>query len=207
LAERPLLLTVMVQLHTYRGRLPHDRTELYADAVDLLLERWESHIGRTAGIVEQLGIPGLKRYNLEAGLYAVAFQAHSQAGGETSADIAEADLRHWLAPHLGGSYDKAGLFIDYIRERAGLLIRHKTEAYTFIHRSFQEFLAACHLVGLPDYASQAARLVQAAPDRWREVFLLSVGHAARTHRLDAAINAVRYLCPRSVQGAPPAAPE
>ena len=41
---------------------------------------------------------------------------------------------------LNNDWNKAGVFIDYIRERAGLLIRHKTEAYTFPHRTFQEFL-------------------------------------------------------------------
>jgi formylglycine-generating enzyme required for sulfatase activity len=199
LAQRPLLLTVMSWLHTFRGQLPEDRTELYADAVDLLLRRWEGRVGGEVGVVEQLAIPGLKMSDLEAGLYAVAFKAHSGAAeDEGTADIDEADLRKWLAPYLGNDWNKAGEFITYIRERAGLLVRHKHDAYTFPHRTFQEFMAACYLVGMDDYPSEAAKLVEQAPDRWREVFTLASGSAARTHRLGQAIAAVNALCPEEV---------
>ena len=202
LAERPLLLTVMAQLHSFTGSLPDDRTQLYAEAVNLLLLRWESRIGageRT--LVQQLDVPGLKLSDLEAGLFAVAFHAHEATpgaddtnGGDT-ADVDEAELCKWLRPYLGNSYDKAEQFVLYIRERAGLLIRRKSEAYTFPHRTFQEFLAACHLTGLLDYPREAAQLVRDDFDRWREVFVLAAGHAARTQRLGQAIAAVNALCP------------
>jgi formylglycine-generating enzyme required for sulfatase activity len=73
----------------------------------------------------------------------------------------------------------------------------KTEAYTFPHRTFQEFLAACHLVAgdQVDYVAEAPEMVHRDPTRWREVFLLAAGHAARNHRLGQAIAAVNGLCP------------
>lgn len=198
MAERPLLLTVMTQLHAFAGELPEDRTSLYADAVDLLLKRWEARGGQK-GLIERLGIPHLKMSNLEAGLHEVAYHAHSsQSEGET-ADIGEGELRQWLQPYLGGDWNKAGEFVDYIRERAGLLIRHKTEAYTFPHRTFQEFLAACHLVNSPDYPSLAAELVGKDASRWREVYLLAAGYAARQHRPGQAIAAVNALCPQDIE--------
>jgi formylglycine-generating enzyme required for sulfatase activity/energy-coupling factor transporter ATP-binding protein EcfA2 len=196
LAERPLLLTVMALLHTFRGQLPEDRVELYRWTVDLLLRRWEGRVGDEQGILEALALPGLKMSDLEAGLYEVAFRAHQGQGeAEGTADIDEADLRQWLAPYLEGDWNKAGTFVGYIRERAGLLVRHKPEAYTFPHRTFQEFLAACHLTGHPDFPGEAARLAREDLDRWRVVYVLAAGHAARTHRLGSALSAVNALCP------------
>lgn len=196
LAERPLLLTVMALLHTFRGQLPDDRVELYRWAVDLLLHRWEGRVGDEQGILETLALPGLKMSDLEAGLYEVAFRAHQHQGeAEGTVDIAEGDLRNWLAPYLGGSWDRAGDFVDYIRERAGLLVRHKPAAYTFAHRTFQEFLAACHLTGHSDFPTEAARLARRDPDRWRVVYVLATSHASRTHRLGSALSAVNALCP------------
>lgn len=198
LAKRPLLLTVMAQLHAFFGKLQDDRTDLYADAVQLLLQRWEARLGEP-GILERLKVPNLKMADLEAGLYKVAFCAHQTSEHGQDADIREGELRERLAPYLGGSWDKAGEFVGYIRERAGLLIRHKTDAYTFPHRSFQEFLAGCYLVAMDDYPGEAARFVQQDLDRWREVFVLAAGRAARTHRLGQAIGAVNAILPADIE--------
>ena len=52
-------------------------------------------------------------------------------------------------PLLNDSRDKAAVVVDYIEKRAGLLIGqgHKSDEpqFSFPHRTFQEFLAACHL--------------------------------------------------------------
>ena len=196
MAQWPLLLTVMTILHTWRGELPDDRVELYDWTIDLLLRRWEGRLGEEDGILEKLNIPGLKKNNLEAALFEVAYKAHEQGGyQEGTANIKEGDLITWIAPHLGNDLNKAKIFADYIRERAGLLIRHKTDAYTFPHRSFQEFLAACHIATWDDFSRDAAQLVKDDYVLWREVFVLAVGRAARQHRKGAAISAVNYLCP------------
>lgn len=195
LAERPLLLTIMANLHAFRGQLPDDRTELYADAVKLLLERWERE-RQQPGILDYLNIPNLKMDDLETALYEAAFAAHSAVKpDQPTADLAEETLRKIVQNYLGGSWDKAGEFIEFIRERAGLLIRHKNEAYTFPHRTFQEYLAACYLAGLPNFAEVTSDLIRKDWQRWREVFVLSCGVCRRSKKLEAAIALVNKICP------------
>ncbi|GJL62689.1 MAG: hypothetical protein NPIRA04_13430 [Nitrospirales bacterium] len=198
LAERPLLLTVMVQLHTFQGKLPDDRTELYNDAVDLLMERWQQRLGQETGLVQHLDIPHLKMTDLRDGLCDVAFQAHQLTSSEETPDIRESDLRQCLQTYLGGSWDKAGQFVQYIRERSGLLIPHKTDAYRFPHRTFQEFLAACYLLRTDHDPGRPASLVQQDFDRWREVFVLACGFAARKYSINKALAFINHLCPEGV---------
>lgn len=199
LAERPILMTVMALLHTFRGGLPEDRVELYRWAVDLLLRRWEGRIIGEKGLLETLAIPGLKMNDLEAGLFDVAFHTHTCYDRTVGiADIREGTLRERLVPYLDDDWNKAGHFIKYVRERSGLLLRHKPDAYCFPHLTFQEFMAACHLVGMKDYPAEAGKLINSDFDRWHNVFILAAAYAARTHRMGQAISSINALCPLGI---------
>ena len=119
LAERPLLLTVMSLLHSFRGELPEDRVELYQKTVELLMERWERRYSNEKGILEALETPGLKMRNLYSGFYAAAFDAYSQSkNNQDNGEIKEGDLRQHFAQLFNDDWNKAGKFVDYIRDRA-----------------------------------------------------------------------------------------
>ncbi|MFA7242249.1 MAG: SUMF1/EgtB/PvdO family nonheme iron enzyme [Sulfuricellaceae bacterium] len=177
LAQNPLLLTLMATLHTNRGRLPDDRADLYNDSVELLLLRWNRQIGADRALLDELEVPGLKLSDLREALEELAFKIHEQnAGRDGAADIGEDRLVRAFTPLLN-SKDKADVVVEYIEKRAGLLIgqgeKDGERQFTFPHRTFQEFLAACHLAAKDDFAAECVRLARAAAAHWQVVLPLA----------------------------------
>src|SRR5215510_7425834 len=133
----------MASLHAWRGgTLPEQREELYADAVDLLLDQWESQkIKRQANevviepsLVEWLRVDHKKMRSL---LNRLAFEAHrNQPTLVGTADIAQEPLVNGLLqlnPQLDAN---PGQLIAYLRDRAGILEPRGVGIYAFPHRTF-----------------------------------------------------------------------
>jgi len=190
-AERPLLLALMASLHAWRGgSLPEKREELYNDAVELLLDWWESQkvfLQKGSKVTqEDLSLSELLNIDkdrLRQVLSALAFDAHArQPELAGTADIAEQDLVSGLM-RVSQIRDLTPVklpvkLVDYLSNRAGLLVPRGVGVYTFPHRTFQEYLAACHLTDQDDYPDNIAELAGKTPNRWREVLLLAAAHAS-----------------------------
>ncbi len=203
LAERPLLLTLMASLHAWRGgSLPEQRQELYSETVDLLLDRWEERKIVTnqngdyeliqPSLSEWLGTDKLK---IREFLNELAFDAHkNQPKLVGTAQIKEEALVKglWkLSKKPESKFDMEKL-IEFLSLRAGLLIPKGVEIYTFPHRTFQEYLAACHLTDY-DFPDEVAELCRKDPDRWREACLLA-GAKAASGAKSAIWNLAGELC-------------
>lgn len=180
LACNPLLLTLMSTLHTNRGQLPDDRVDLYDESVALLLQRWNQQSGAEAALLAQLNLPGLKLSDLRGVIEELAYQVHeAHVGQDGVGNLSESALRRAFRPLLNNSAGKAELVLSYIEQRAGLLIGlgtpdAKTEPqFTFPHRTYQEYLAACYLAGTGNFAERGLALAKAAPAHWQVVLTLA----------------------------------
>jgi formylglycine-generating enzyme required for sulfatase activity len=205
LASRPLLLTLMATLHSSWGQLPEDRADLYEESVKLLLSRWQR--GRQVkGLDGKLMLePGIERAlgigeeRIRAALEKLAFQIHLRQGSQAEREDAPADIPlgevlSVFTPLLPDDFNPA-LLLVYLETRAGLLIGRREGVYAFPHRSFQEYLAACHLANAePMFADKLRELVWQDAAWWREVFLLGVGKA-KQGGLSNAVSILNVLLP------------
>jgi len=209
LATRPLLLTLMATLHTSWGQLPQDRADLYEETTKLLLSRWQrarevkGPDGKTVvepGIARTLSV---EESRVRTALHRLACQVHERQGQGTErelvpADIATGEVLAAFAPLLPENVDPRDV-LKYLETRSGLLVGRAPGVYAFPHRSFQEYLTACHLADGPDFAAQLRARVWTDPAWWREVFLLGVGKA-KQGGLDHAVQVVNKLVPVGPEG-------
>ena len=131
----------------------------------------------------------------------LAFEAHrDQLDSTGCANIARDRLVGELLNAAGDPDAKPARLADYLSHRAGLLNEQDDGVFQFPHRSFQEYLAACHLTN-DDYPNQLADLARDDPQRWREVLRLAAAKAGRGSAASVWLLA-ETLCPAPVEGDP-----
>jgi formylglycine-generating enzyme required for sulfatase activity len=191
LAINPLMLTVIAMVHRDRVKLPDRRAELYAEAVDVLLGKWEEAKGLAELPVLEEGVfdTGDRRLMLQG----IALRLHEAKWKE----VAAGDLRDWLGELFGQILDDpraveraVDRFLRVVEERTGLLVARGEGIYAFSHLTFQEYLAALAVAAREDYL--AYTLARTPDPWWREVVLLEAGYLStqsreRTTRLIQAI--------------------
>ncbi len=163
LASNPLLVTILalVYQHGQQG-FPRQRVRLYAMAVSVLLEKWRL---RAQSKHERL----LTDEEVLAILVPLAAEVHASSGiGIIDEGKLEAVLRKHLEP------GEVLAFRAVISEEVGLLTARGGGVYGFLHLTFQEYLAACHLANDRAIAT-ASILGRLSSPRWREPILMALG--------------------------------
>lgn len=191
LAINPLMLTVIALIHRDQVELPKRRAELYAEAVDVLLGKWDDARGVQDGW--QLADKPFDLGDRRLVMQALALHMHELQIKEIDRD----PLHRFLEQELAGAIDDAKArhgavtaFLKLVEERSGLLMARAEGSYAFSHLTFQEYLAALAIAGRDDYLDYA--LARSHQAWWREVILLQAGHLSaqdkqKTTRLIRAI--------------------
>jgi energy-coupling factor transporter ATP-binding protein EcfA2 len=167
LATSPLLCAMLCALHRERSeQLPQDRMELYRVALEMLLERRD--VDRRIAGTERLPLKE-KQLLLRDFAYWLVLNNYVDADQATAVDRVADKLTSM--PRIDD--DPAAVF-RYLLERSGVLRAPVEGRVDFVHRTFQEYLAAEEAIA----QEHVGLLIQNAhQDQWREVVILAAGHA------------------------------
>lgn len=175
LATNPLLCAMLCALHRDRQtQLPADRLELYRIAIEMLLERRdvEREVAPASGF--SLTLPQ-KEILLRDFAYWLMVNGRSDADADEVVRCFERRL-----PGLGlGSTATSSLIYRYLLERSGVLREPVEGRVDFVHRTFQEYLAAKEVV---EQDSIDFLIERSHQDQWKEVVVLAAGYARMSER-------------------------
>ncbi len=168
LTVSPLLCALLCALNRERRtRLPRDRLEIYEAALDMLLERRDRERG-----VELAQTP-LTRTEKSLVLQDIALWLIRNGWSDAPADRVAAQVGRSLLQLHRVSAEPPEVFRD-LMERSGLLREPAAGRVDFVHRTFQEYLAAKAAV---DNDEIGQLIANAHDDQWREVVVMAAGHA------------------------------
>ncbi len=168
LAINPLMLTLLALLQQSGRTLPHRRIELYQIVTRTLLDNWNQQTGRRAFPPDEIALA-------EEMLNCLAYEMHSSDLLLTEAKVKEIACQTMTAFYkVTPNDDKIDQFIDTIRQSSGLFVEGGQGLFCFMHRTFQEYYVAQHL--MPKPADELRTFVQQHSHHsiWHEPFLLLI---------------------------------
>jgi NACHT domain/Sulfatase-modifying factor enzyme 1 len=174
LSVNPLLLTMIANVHRYRSSLPGRRVELYAEICEVFLGKRQQARGMELDLT-----PAQKRRVLQP----LAF--HMMCAEKREIPLAEAVQT--ISGPLALVNDKVAPedFLRSVENSSGLLLERENGVYSFAHLTFQEYLAASHIVEEKQEAELAKRV---AVPWWHETIRLYVALADATCIVEACIS-------------------
>ncbi|WP_206790707.1 NACHT domain-containing NTPase [Amycolatopsis sp. MtRt-6] len=173
LAGYPLLCALLCALHRdRRAALPSNRMELYDVALQMLLERLDAERNIRS-------LDGLHRTEKTLLLSDLAYWLIRNDAADVAVDRAIARIDGRLKSMAQVEGGVAAVY-RYLVERSGLLRESTADRVDFVHRTFQEYLAARSAV--VDSDDIGVLVGNADKDQWSQVIVMAAGHATSSQR-------------------------
>jgi NACHT domain len=177
LATSPLLCAMLCALNRNRkSALPRGRLEIYEAAFEGLIDRRDEERKVASGLPARSLSLREKRVLLRDLSYWLLVNGYADAPVGKCIDRVRQKLESM--PHI--EYSAEDVF-TYLLTRSGILREPVPGRIDFLHRTFQEYLAAAEVI---EQDSIGQLVGSAHRDEWREVTILSAGQARRDQRED-----------------------
>jgi predicted NACHT family NTPase len=179
IATHPLLLTLLCLVFEQAEDFPTHSSQLYQEAVDLLLKKWDAK----RGIERNQVYKQLSRQHKEDILSQIAWTTFERGECFFKQSAVEQQISHHIqtSPEISTFLETLQVdsedILKSIEAQHGLLVERARGIYSFSHIIFQKYFAARKIVATPPSHAQEAfqNLVShMSEERWREVFLLTV---------------------------------
>ena len=168
LTVSPLMCALVCALNRERRtRLPRDRMEIYEAALEMLLERRDRERGVETDEVR------LTRTDKAFLLQDIAFYLVRNGWSDAASERVIAHIERSLRQLHTISASPLEVYRALL-ERSGVLREPAAGRVDFVHRTFQEYLAAKAAV---DNDEVGLLVANAGEDQWREVIIMAAGHA------------------------------
>ncbi len=197
LAGTPLLLGGLMAIAREGGTLPSSRREAYAELVGRLLDSHPRSRLRAALAPAPRGDldPITRRRALSALAYGMQERPDvRQAPDALTVPAATAFLRDYLVRELDLPADRAreraGQLLSVGAEAIGILVERSPGEVGFLHRAFQELLAAEHLAALDLEDQRSAFATKAHDPQWHDVLLFALQAAQRPSEVEHLVEAL-----------------
>ncbi|AZM50471.1 ATP-binding protein [Streptomyces sp. WAC 06738] len=182
LASTPLLAAMLCAMHLSQGRhLPQDRMELYRHALHTLVHERDVERNVPSAVDATLSLSD-KLVILRHLAWKLSDNHRSEIQLERAADYVTATLKSLR--HLDGT--DGGRLLDQLRLRSGVLRSPAEGRLDFVHRTFQEYLAAEEAAEEDHIGNLVSR---AHLDLWRETVVMTAGHA-NTRQREELLNGI-----------------
>jgi hypothetical protein len=171
LTRNPLLLTLLCLAYETTGSFPVRRVDIYKEALDALLNRWDA-----SKAIHQATHYGTLIVDRKKEMFArIAYDALCQGQVSFRQDDLERQLVDYLryVPELPEAIDLDGeAILQEIIAQHSIFTQQSRDLYAFAHLTFQEYLAAYHI-----HRNLAATLpmvfANTANRRWCETILMT----------------------------------
>jgi predicted NACHT family NTPase len=176
LAVTPILLTLTCWVFNDLKDLPPKRSDLYEQAIKLLLEKWDEK----RGVKRELGSEAYRKLSVGEKKKLLSYLAARKFEQEQYVLFEQGEIQGYIAEYLGISIEDSEAVLDAVAAQHGLVIEQAQQIWSFSHLTFQEYFTAKWFCDRADWEGLVSHLTE---KQWREVFLLVVGMLPNTEHL------------------------